>query len=111
PRRAVPQGGALAPAAREAALRGARPLAREVPVLVRVHARRAAHAPDRRGARRGRPGRARALRGGPQRLRPARARLQQWTLARRRDVLGPARGRRGSAPPRLAAWSGLVEQA
>jgi hypothetical protein len=75
--RAVPQGGALAPAARDAALRGARPLAREVPVLVRVHARRAAHAPDRRGARPGRRGRAGPVRGGSQRLGHARTRLQQ----------------------------------
>ena len=92
---AVPQGGALAPAARDAALRGARPLAREVPVLVRVHARRPAHAADRRGARPGRRDRAGPLRGGPQRLGHARARLQQRALARGRDVLGPARGRRG----------------
>jgi len=75
-------------------LRAARPLPREVPVLVRVHAGRPAHAPTGRCSTRGRD-RAGPVRRRPQRIGDACARLQQRTLARRRDLLGP-----GSRAPR-----------
>ena len=91
----LPQERGDAAAARHPAVRSDRLLHRQ-DHLGDIHARRLAHAANRRGAEPRRCRRARILRGGPHHLGHRRLRLRQRHLARRRHLLRPpSRPQRG----------------